>query len=106
LATSIGHLEAASQSMLEQVAITRSNREGKAPATASAVPFLTLFGLVLEGWLLAQQALLATQPATETSYPPAFLAHKIALARFFMLDVLLETTTLHKRVLLGESNLV
>lgn len=104
LAKSVGHLEQASQSMLEQVALTASNHEGKAPATASAAPFLTLFGLTLEGWLLAQQAQLAT--TLTDGYPPAFLAHKLALARFFMLDVLLDTDALHKRVLLGESQLV
>lgn len=106
LAESIGHLKIASNSMREQAALTESNCEGKAPSTASAVPFLTLFGLTLEGWLLAQQALFAAQQEADITYSSAFLARKMELARFFMLDVLLETDTLRKRVLLGESNLI
>jgi alkylation response protein AidB-like acyl-CoA dehydrogenase len=100
LADAITYLEKASHSMLEQLAVTTGNQEGKAPVTASAVPFLTLFGLVLEGWLLAQQAQhAATAPA---GYSPAFLVRKIALAQFFAQDVLLDTHALHQRVLLGE----
>lgn len=104
----IGHLEMASEDMRKQVMLTQSNNEGNAPASASAVPFLQLFGLVTEGWLLAQQALhaLMLEQSGNSAYSPAFLARKQALARFFLLDILLETAALQRRVALGESALL
>lgn len=107
LANSLGQLDAASKDMLKQIA-QGSNQDGHAPATASAVPFLTLFGLTVEGWLLAKQLqYVATleQQSDNGGYSDAFLQRKEALARYFMLDILLETATLHQRVLLGESSL-
>lgn len=106
LAKSIEHLQEAARNMLAQIARTETNNEGKAPATASAVPFLRLFGLTLEGWLLARQAQHAgilEKTEDKGGFSDAFLARKIALARFFCLDVLLDTAALHKRVLLGEN---
>lgn len=109
LAKSAGHLRDASRHMLAQVHATQSNTEGKAPATASAVPFLKLFGLMLQGWLLAREALHAAELEKQDGrggYAAEFLDRKIALARFFMVDCLLDTAALHDRVLLGEDNLV
>lgn len=109
LAKSIKHLLDASRHMLVQVEVTANNRKGKAPATASAVPYLELCGLVLQGWLLAQQALYAAEMeklGDKGGYSDSFLAGKIAVARFFMLDCLLDTAALHERVLLGEDALV
>jgi len=109
LKKSVEHLQEASRLMLAQIARGDTNTEGKAPATASAVPFLQLFGLTLEGWLLAQQAhYLATLETRDDKggYSAAFLARKLELARFFILDILLETQTLYQRVQLGETNLV
>lgn len=107
-AESVGHLGMAGEDMRRQIALTRDNLEGKAPATASAVPFLQLFGLVMEGWLLAQQALHASmlEQGGNSGYSPSFLTRKKALAKFFLLDVLLETAALQRRVALGESALL
>lgn len=109
LAKSIEHLQEASRNMLAQIARTETNNEGKAPATASAAPFLRLFGLVLQGWLLAREAQhVATLEKQDDKggYSEDFLARKIALARFFILDVMLDTAALHRRVLLGESAII
>ena len=109
LAKSIKHLRDASRHMLVQVQVTQNNSKGKAPATASAVPFLALFGLTLQGWLLAREALHAAElekREDNSGYATDFLTRKIALARFFVLDCLLDTTALHDRVLLGEDNLI
>lgn len=109
LAQSIKHLRDASGHMLAQVAQTTSNTKGKAPATASAVPFLRLLGLVMEGWLLGQQALDAAareKLADKGGYHDDFLTGKIAHARFFIMDCLLDTESLHKRVMLGQSAII
>lgn len=109
LAKAIKHLRDASRHMLVQVQLTANNDKGTAPATASAVPFLELFGLTLQGWLLAREALHAAEIEKDEDkggYAPDFLTRKIMLARFFVLDCLLDTAALHDRVLLGENNLV
>lgn len=103
LEEAIGHLEAASGDMLRQAVVTQGNRDGKAPATASAVPFLQLFGLVTEGWLLARQVLYISTLESDCGYSPDFLARKRVLAQFFLSDILLEAATLQRRVALGES---
>ena len=104
LAASATHLQDATRAMLKQVAHTASNSNGEAPATASAVAYLRLLGLVTEGWLMAEQALYAKAPANQcaTQFSQEFLAHKLYLAQFMLRDILLETETLEKRVKLGE----
>lgn len=98
-AEALEHLQEATETMLHHVELTSSNTEGKAPSAVAAAPYLTLFGLVLEGWLLLQ---LLHQP--DTDFPSAFLEHKRALTRFYMLDTLAASSTLCKRVRLGSAS--
>jgi alkylation response protein AidB-like acyl-CoA dehydrogenase len=55
-------------------------------ALAGATPYLRLFGLVVGGWLMARQALAATEAVGAAGVEPddkAFLEGKITMARFF-----------------------
>lgn len=107
LAGALKNWREASRSMLLQVQHTLNNSQGEAPFGASAAPYLSLSGLVVEGWFMGQAALRASALLKENSdaYPQTFLKDKLAQARFFMLDTLLDTASLKERVLLGDSNL-
>lgn len=104
LTTAIGHARQAAQSMLDQIYRTQNNQQGDAPAAASAVPFLTLLGLVLEGYLLAKGAAhaAALETQSDSHYNAEFLANQIGLARFFLSDTILDTLSLRERVANGD----
>ena len=101
----LDHLREAGEAIQKQVAHTMSNQEGAAPFGASAVPFQTLLGLVVEGWLLAQEATEAQRllDADGSTFSHDFLKEKIRQANYFIQDCLLEVESLKKRVLLGDS---
>lgn len=105
LARSLRHLEDAARNMLLQVQRSLHNTEGDAPSGVSAHAFLTLLGLVTEGWLLAEQVLAAPAWESHHSGQQGFAAGKEATARFFLMDILLDTASLKERVLLGNTAL-
>ncbi|MGB1539574.1 MAG: acyl-CoA dehydrogenase, partial [Rickettsiales bacterium] len=104
LDTALKHLADASSALLLQVKCTASNTEGEAPSTVSAVPYLELLGLVMEGHLMGRAAIRAHAllQSEDSTYSKAFLSRKLAMARFFLLDVLLDTASLKERVVLGD----
>jgi alkylation response protein AidB-like acyl-CoA dehydrogenase len=55
---------------------------------AGATPYLRMMGLTIGGWLLARQALVAAAMLARGEGDPAFLAAKIATARFFAEQIL------------------
>ena len=101
-AVALDHLQEATRSILLQVQHTQHNTKGEAPSSASAVPYLTLLGLCVEGWLMGQAAL---KTKTASGYSAAFLEAKLLDARFMLLDTLLDCSSLKARVLLGDSNI-
>jgi alkylation response protein AidB-like acyl-CoA dehydrogenase len=54
-----------------------------AEAAAASVPYLTLFGTVSAGWLMARQALAADRRLTGNGGEAAFLTAKIGTSRFY-----------------------
>jgi 3-(methylthio)propanoyl-CoA dehydrogenase len=54
-----------------------------AQAAAGSVPYLTMFGTVAAGWLMARQALAAERNLATNGKDRAFLAAKLATARFY-----------------------
>lgn len=107
LATALNHLEEAAAVMQAQVLHTQSNSKGEAPAGASATAFLSLFGLVMEGYFLAIGAEQAARwlDDGDSRYDSAFLSRQMALARFFLMDTLLDSQTLKERVRLAPAAL-
>lgn len=103
LSTAVAHTRQAGESLLAQIYRTQNNHEGDAPAAVSAVPFLTLLGLLLEAYLLAKGAEHAAslEKQGDTRFSKAFLAQQIGLARFFLSDTLLDTASLRERVANG-----
>jgi len=103
LAAGAEDLKAAGQSILTQVYRTQSNTAGDAPAAASAAPFLTLFGLVMQAFLLAKGAEAAAVKLEQgnAAYSADFLNRQIGLAEFFTTDPLLDTASLRERVRMG-----
>lgn len=61
---------------------------------AAATPYLRLFGTVLGGYLLAQQAVEAERRLASNEGNPAFLKSKITVARFFLEQLLPPATAL------------
>jgi 3-(methylthio)propanoyl-CoA dehydrogenase len=57
-------------------------------SAAAATPYLRMFGLVMGGYLLAQQAVAAQQRLQNTQGDPAFLRAKITTARYFAEQIL------------------
>jgi 3-(methylthio)propanoyl-CoA dehydrogenase len=54
-----------------------------AQAAAGSAPYLTMFGTVAAGWLMARQALAAERNLATNGKDRAFLAAKLATARFY-----------------------
>jgi alkylation response protein AidB-like acyl-CoA dehydrogenase len=54
-----------------------------AQAAAGSVPYLTMFGTVAAGWLMARQVLAAERNLATNGKDRAFLAAKLATARFY-----------------------
>ena len=63
-------------------------------AAAGATPYLRMFGIVAGGWLLARQAVAASERLAAGEGDPAFLKAKIATARFFAEQVVPQGTAL------------
>jgi alkylation response protein AidB-like acyl-CoA dehydrogenase len=72
-------------------------------AQAGATPYLRMFGIVTGGWLLAKQALAAAKG--RDGYDPAFLAAKVATARFFIEQIVPQATALLGPVTRGAATL-
>jgi hypothetical protein len=68
-------------------------------AFAGAVPFLKLMGVVAGGWQMARAALAAEQGASDE----AFCEAKIATARFYADQVLVQAPALRDTVVKGAS---
>ncbi len=81
-----------------------SNRDRPDAASAGAVPYLTLFGTVLGGYLMARAALIAERrlAADDTAGGDAnFYRGKFATARFYAETVLAECTALERAATAG-----
>ena len=63
-------------------------------AAAGATPYLRMFGIVAGGWLLARQAVAASERLAAGEGDPAFLKAKIATARFFAEQIVPQGTAL------------
>jgi alkylation response protein AidB-like acyl-CoA dehydrogenase len=70
-------------------------------ALAGATPYLTMFGLVAGGWLLARSAQAAARLIATGTGDAAFLAAKVATARFYCREILPEATGLLPAVTAG-----
>ena len=74
-------------------------------AYAASVPFLMLTGTLASGWQLGRAAL-AAQTALDRGETPAFMAQKIATARFYAQHILVETETERARILAGSASVL
>jgi alkylation response protein AidB-like acyl-CoA dehydrogenase len=72
---------------------------------AGATPYLRMMGVTISGWLLAKQALVAEAQHAANTGDPAFLAAKIATARFFAEQVLPQVGALSGPVTRGAASL-
>jgi alkylation response protein AidB-like acyl-CoA dehydrogenase len=70
-------------------------------ALAGATPYLTLFGLVAGGWLLARSAQAAARLLASGTGDAAFLDAKVATARFYCREILPEAAGLLPAVTAG-----
>jgi alkylation response protein AidB-like acyl-CoA dehydrogenase len=70
-------------------------------ASAGAVPFLKLMGVVAGGWQMARAALAAEKKLAAGEGDPAFYNAKIATARFYADHVLVQAPALRDTVLNG-----
>ncbi len=68
--------------------------DGFNDAAAGATPYLRMFGIVAGGWLLAKQALVASERLAAGEGDPAFLKAKIVTARFFAEQIVPQGTAL------------
>jgi alkylation response protein AidB-like acyl-CoA dehydrogenase len=68
--------------------------DGFTDAAAGATPYMRMFGIVIGGWLLAKQAVAAAERLAAGEGDPAFLAAKIATARFFAEQIVPQGTAL------------
>ena len=65
-----------------------------ADTAAGATPYLRMFGITLGGWLLARQAIAASELLARGQGDAAFLRAKIVTARFFAEQMLPQATAL------------
>lgn len=72
----------------------------------AATPYLRLFGTVLGGYLLAQQAVEAERRLAADDGNPAFLRAKITTAKFFIEQILPQATALLGPIEAGASRLM
>ncbi|MGA8005070.1 MAG: acyl-CoA dehydrogenase C-terminal domain-containing protein, partial [Burkholderiales bacterium] len=70
-------------------------------ASAGAVPFLKLMGVVAGGWQMARAALAAEKKLAAGEGDPAFYKAKIVTARFYADHVLVQAAALRDTVLNG-----
>jgi len=81
---------------------------GKEPALAlaGATPYLRLFGIVAGGWLMAMAALAALRRRSEGAGDPAFLKAKLATARFYADNILVQAEALAAQVIRGGASVL
>ena len=72
------------------------NRDAAAltDTAAGATPYLRMFGITVGGWLLARQAVAASERITRGEGDAAFLRAKIVTARFFAEQIVPQATAL------------
>jgi 3-(methylthio)propanoyl-CoA dehydrogenase len=70
-------------------------------ALAGATPYLRLFGTVAGGWLMAMAALSALRRLGENPGQAAFLKAKLATARFYADNILVEADALAAQIMRG-----
>jgi 3-(methylthio)propanoyl-CoA dehydrogenase len=68
--------------------IVGNKQEAADDSAAAATPYLRMFGLVMGGYLLAQQAVAAEERLKNGKGDPAFLKAKITTARYFAEQIL------------------
>jgi hypothetical protein len=73
---------------------------------AGATPYLRLFGIVAGGWMMARQALAATEMLAGGSTNTAFLDAKVVTARFYCEQILPQTWGLFPAVTEGADELL
>jgi len=73
---------------------------------AGATPYLRLFGIVTGGWMIARQALAATQMLAGGSTDTAFLDAKVVTARFYCEQILPQSWGLFPAVTAGAGELL
>ncbi len=97
-----GALATASKALAEAVEylLATFGKDVKA-ASAGAVPFLRLMGIVAGGWQLARSALIAERRLAEAKGDKAFYQAKIATARFFADQLLSQAPGLASAVTSG-----
>ena len=93
-------LEAATGWLVENYA-----RDAKA-AAAVAVPYLTLFGTVAGGWLMARAGLIAREKAKDPEADHEFFAAKLATARFYAEHLLPHAQPLAREVTHGAESVL
>jgi alkylation response protein AidB-like acyl-CoA dehydrogenase len=93
-------LRQASRSLLE------TWERDKARALAGASPYLTLFGVVAGGWLLAKGALAAQRRRAAGEGDPAWLAAQLTLARFYADNLLPRAAGLATMALAGSDSVL
>ena len=74
--------------------LIRAGEREVAEVAAVAEPFLRLAGTVAGGWQIARLALAASEESAGVDVTPAFLAGKVALARFYMAHVMPQASAL------------
>jgi len=95
-----GSLQAGAKAVRECVEFIVANAGTDAPGTfAGAVPFLKLMGIVAGGWQMARAALAAERALG--SGDKAFLEAKLATARFYADQVLVQAPALRDTVVRG-----
>jgi 3-(methylthio)propanoyl-CoA dehydrogenase len=70
-------------------------------ALAGATPYLRLFGTVAGGWLMAMAALAAVRRGSEAGADAAFLNRKLATARFYADNILVQAEGLATQIMRG-----
>ena len=70
-------------------------------ALAGATPYLRLFGTVAGGWLMAMAALAALRQLNEDAGNKAFLTAKLASARFYADNILVQAEGLAAQIMRG-----
>ncbi len=74
--------------------LTGNRGEALADTAAGATPYLRMFGITIGGWLMARQAVVASERLAAGEGDATFLRAKIATARFFAEQVLPQATAL------------
>jgi 3-(methylthio)propanoyl-CoA dehydrogenase len=97
LADGIAALRIATEFMIEAGSVDR---------LAGAGPYLRLFGIVTGGWLMARQALAATQRLAVSSTQSEFLAAKLVTAHFYCDQLLPQAAGLLPAVTAGAGDLL